>query len=29
LRVNTELAEVLNQIEHEAVVVIDDQNLHA
>ena len=28
LRVHTELAQVLDQVEHEAVVVVDDQDLH-
>ena len=28
LRINTELAQILDQVEHEAVVVVDDQDLH-
>ena len=28
LRVHTELAQILDQVEHEAVVVVDDQDLH-
>ena len=28
LRVHSQLAEILDQVEHEAVVVVDDQNLH-
>jgi hypothetical protein len=28
MRVHTELAQVLDQVEHEAVVVVDDQDLH-
>ena len=28
LRVHAQLAEILDQVEHEAVVVVDDQNLH-
>ena len=28
LRVHPELAQVLDQVEHEAVVVVDDQDLH-
>ncbi len=28
LRVHTELAQVLDQVEHEAVVIVDDQDLH-
>jgi hypothetical protein len=26
--VHTELAQILDQVEHEAVVVVDDQDLH-
>ena len=29
VRVHTELAQVLDQVEHEAVVVVDDQDPHA
>ena len=28
LRVHTKLAQILDQVEHEAVVVVDDQDLH-
>ena len=28
LRVHPELAQVLDQVEHEAVVIVDDQDLH-
>jgi hypothetical protein len=28
LHVNTKLAQVLNQVEHEAVVIVEDQYLH-